>query len=181
VAQRAIGFDENNAGAYLALAVVNFYLNDVDAAVAACRRALDLNPNLAAAEGWLAVVLSWRGDYDEAIVHAERSFRLSPRDNHSMWSLAQTTANFGAGNYEQSVEWARKVIGATPEFPIPWRYLAASLAHLGRLEEAYAAKDQLLRIMLNENLRLVRTALPSANAERMQRFAEGLRKAGVPE
>lgn len=181
VAQRAVGLDENNAGAYLALAVIKFYLNDLDAAVTACRRALDLNPNLAAAEGWLAIVLSWRGDYEESTIHAERSFRLSPRDNHSMWSLAQTTANFGAGNYEKSVEWARKVIGATPEFPIPWRYLVASLAHLGRLEEARAAKGHLLRIMPNESLRLVYAALPSANADRMQRFAEGLRKAGIPE
>jgi tetratricopeptide (TPR) repeat protein len=181
VAQRAVGLDENNAGAHLALAVIKFYLNDLDAAVAACRRALDLNPNLAAAEGWLAIVLSWRGDYEEATVHAERSFRLSPRDNHSMWSLAQTTANFGARNYEKSVEWARKVIAATPEFPIPWRYLVASLAHLGRLEEARAAKGQLLRIMPNESLRLVYAALPSANADRLQRFAEGLRKAGIPE
>jgi TolB-like protein len=181
VAQRAVGLDGNNAGAYLALALISFYSNDLDAAVDACRHALDLNPNLAAAEGWLAIVLSWRGDYDEAIVHAERSSRLSPRDNHSMWSLSQTTANFGAGNYERCVDWARKVIGVTPEFPIPWRYLVAGLAHLGRLDEARAAKDQLLRIMPNENLRLVRAALPSANADRMQRFAEGLRKAGVPE
>jgi len=180
-AQRAVDLDQNNAGAHLAFALISFYMNQLDAAVTACQRALELNPNLAAAEGWLAVVMSWRGDYEEAIVHAERSSRLSPRDNYSMWSLAQTTANFGAGNYQQSAEWAKKVIEATPEFPIPWRYLAASLAHLGRLEEASAAKDQLLRIMPNDNLRLVRAALPSANPDRINRFAEGLRKAGLPE
>ena len=35
--------------------------------------------------------------------------------------------------------------------------------------------------MPNENLRLVRAALPSVNPDRMERFVEGMRMAGVPE
>jgi hypothetical protein len=35
--------------------------------------------------------------------------------------------------------------------------------------------------MPNESLRLVRAALPSANPDRIERFIDGLRKAGVPE
>jgi Flp pilus assembly protein TadD len=88
---------------------------------------------------------------------------------------------FGAGRYEQCVEWARKTIEVTPEFPAAWRYLAGSLALLDRTEEARAAKDQLLRLMPHESLRLVRAALPSVNRDRMERFVEGMRKAGVPE
>ena len=58
---------------------------------------------------------------------------------------------------------------------------AASLAHLGRSEEARAAKDELLRIMPHDNLRLVRTVFSTANSDRTGRYIEGLRKAGVPE
>ena len=121
------------------------------------------------------------GDYDEAAVHAEKATRLSPRDTFSIGSFAYTNAEFGAGHYEQAIDWAKKTIEATPEFPAAWRYLAASLAFLGRMEEARAAKDQLLRVMPHENLRLVRAALPSVNRDRMERFVEGMRKAGVPE
>jgi hypothetical protein len=39
----------------------------------------------------------------------------------------------------------------------------------------------LLRVMPHESLRLVKIGLPSVNADRMDRFVEGLRKAGVPE
>lgn len=141
VAQRAIEIDQNDAEAYVAFALIKLFSNQLDAAVTACRNALELNPNLAAAEGLLAVILSWRGDYAEAIVHAERSFRLSPRDNFSMWGIAQTAANFGAGNYEQSAEWAKRAVETTPEWPAAWRYLTASLSHLGRIEEARAARD----------------------------------------
>jgi hypothetical protein len=49
------------------------------------------------------------------------------------------------------------------------------------MREAQEAKDQLLRVMPHENLRLVRAALPSVDPDRMERFADGLRKAGVPE
>jgi len=54
-------------------------------------------------------------------------------------------------------------------------------AFLGRIEEARTVKDQLLRLMPNENLRLVRAALPSVNPDRMERFVEGMCMAGVPE
>jgi hypothetical protein len=49
------------------------------------------------------------------------------------------------------------------------------------MEEARAAKEQLLWVMPHENLRLVRAALPSVDEDRMGRFEDGLRKAGVPE
>lgn len=181
-ARHAVDLDENNAWAYLALGIISFYKHQLNAAAAACRRAIQLNPSLAAAEGWLAIILGWWGEYDEAIQHAEVAQRLSPHDPlYSVWSFAYTGVEFGAGCYEKSAEWARKTIEVTPEFPAAWRYLAASLAHLGRLEEAEVAKDQLLRLMPHESLRLVRAALPSVELDRMERFVEGLRKAGVPE
>jgi TolB-like protein/Flp pilus assembly protein TadD len=178
-ARRAVDLDEEDAGAHVSFAVINFYMHRLDAGVAACRRALEINPNLALAEGWLGIILSWRGNNDEAVMHAQRSTRLSPRDTYP--SHSRTVAEFGAGHYEQAVEWAKQTIEATPDFPLGWRYLAASLALLGRMEEARTARDQLLRVMPHENLRFARAVLPSTNPDRLERFVDGLRKAGVPE
>ena len=181
-ARRAVELDENNAEAHVALGWVSVRMHKLDSAVAACRHALELNPSLAIAEGVLAIVLSWRGDDDEAILHAEKAERLSPRDPiYSLWSFAHTVAEFGAGRYEQAVEWANKTIEATPEFPGAWRYLAAGLAHLGRIEEACAAIDQVLHLVPHDNIRLLRKILPSVRPERLERFLDGLRKAGLPE
>jgi len=155
-----------------------------DAAVSACRRALEINPNLAVAEGLLGIILGLRGDYNEAVLHADRAERLSPNDTAYSWSsLARTNVAFGTGQYEQAVDWATRTTEALPEFPQGWRYLVASLAHLGRMEEAGAAKDQLLRVLPHESLGLVRTilAVPSRNSDYMERLVDGLRKAGVPE
>jgi len=108
---------------------------------------------------------------------------LSPHDPiMSWWGIARTSIAFGAGDYEEAAEWAKKLTKISPRSPALWRYLAASLAHLGRTEEARAAKDQLLQVMPYENLRLVRTAsFSTASPDRMERYVDGLRKAGVPE
>jgi len=180
--RRAVAQDPRDAEAHVALAAGCYASQQLDAAAAACRHALELNPNLAIAEGRLAHVLSWLGDYEEALVHVERAARLSPHDpTYSWWGVTRTRIAFGTGDYEGAVAWARKTIEVTPESPAAWRYLAASLAHLGRSEEARAAKDQLLRIMPHDNLRLVRTVFSTANPDRTGRYIEGLRKAGVPE
>jgi tetratricopeptide (TPR) repeat protein len=181
-AQQAVELDDKDAEAHFALARYNFAINELDVAIAECRRALEINPNLAVAEGFLGAALSWRGDYGGAILHAERAARLSPNDPAYSWSShARASAAFGAAKYEQAVEWAKKTIDATPESPVGWRYLTASLAHLGRIDEARAAKDRLLRILPHESAGLVRANMPSDNADFIDRFVDGLRKAGVPE
>ena len=98
----------------------------------------------------------------------------------SMWSFALACAEFGAGNYQQSADWAKMATSVMPGFPGAWRYLAASLGHLERLDEASAANRQLLRILPHDNLKIVRAHLPSIKNERMEQFIEGLRKAGLP-
>ena len=180
--QRAVASNPKDAEAYVALAHGSFAVQQLDAAVAACRQALELNPNLAIAEGRLGHSLSFQGDYEQAILHAEKAYRLSPHDPfYSWWGLARMCATFGASDYEEAVASARKVIGITPEFPPAWRYLAASLAHLDRLEEAWAARDRLLQLLPHDSLRLVRSYLTSVHADFLDRFVDGLRKAGVPE
>ena len=108
-ALRAVDLDDHDASAHATLAFVFFTMRQLDAAIPECRRALSLNPNLAMAQSVLAISYSWRGDNEEALRHAELAERLSPRDPvQSMWSFARTCAEFGAGNYERSLECARK-------------------------------------------------------------------------
>jgi len=185
IGRRAVDQDPNDAEAHLALARASFAAGQLDAAAAACRSAVELNPNLASAEGFLAHVLSHRGDrgdYDEALLHVEKAARQSPHDPiMCRWNLPRMSVAFGRGDYEDAVEWAQKTIDVSPQDAAPWRFLAASLAHLGRIEEAREAKDQLLGILPRDNLRLIRAVVPSVNTDRMKRYIDGLRKAGVPE
>jgi TolB-like protein/Flp pilus assembly protein TadD len=180
-ARRAVELDDKNAGAHEALGLICMLMHNLDSAVAACQRAIELNPNFAVAEAWLAIALAWRGNYDDAIQHSVKATRLDPHHAITIGSLARAVAEFGAQHYEQALEWAKKTTEIAPDFPAGWRYFAASLAHLDRLEEARHAGDQLLRVMPHDNLRLVRTLIPSGKSDLVDRFAEGLRIAGLPE
>jgi tetratricopeptide (TPR) repeat protein len=114
--------------------------------------------------------------------YAQLAHELSPCDpGHSMWSFALSSAEFGAGHYEQSVEWAKVALSVMPEFPGAWRYLAASLGHLNKKAEAQKAIEGLLHISPRDNLKLIIMRLPSVHKERKNQFVEGLRKAGLPE
>jgi adenylate cyclase len=181
-ALRAIDLDDNDAWAHATMAFVFFTLRQLDAAIPEGKRAVALNPNLAVAQSLLAISYSWRGDHELAIQHAVMAERLSPRDPvQSMWSFARACAEFGAGNYERALEYARTTTDAMPRFPGGWRYVVSSLGHLGRLDEARTARDQLLQATPSESLQLVRTVLPNLQSERMERLIAGLRMAGVPE
>jgi adenylate cyclase len=181
-ALRAIDLDDNDAWAHATMAFVFFTLRQLDAAIPEGKRALALNPNLAVAQSLLAISYSWRGDHELAVQHAVMAERLSPRDPaQSMWSFARACAEFGAGNYERALDYARKTTEAMPRFPGGWRYVVSSLGHLGRLDEARTAAEQLLQATPNESLQVVRKVLPNDRSERMERLIAGLRKAGVPE
>ncbi len=181
-ARRAVDLDEDDAWARAILGWSHFISHELDAAVMECERALELNPSLALAESVLSIACSWQGDSDKAIQHAILAQKLSARDaGQSMWSFARACAEFGAENYEETIDWARITTRAMPEFPGAWRYLASSLGHLGRLDEARTAVQQLLRVMPHDNLRMVQARLPAFRSERLARFVEGLRKAGLPE
>ncbi len=181
---RAIAADENDAWAHAALCMVSTQLREFDTALSSGHRALELNPNLAFGEGMLAYAYSPLGDYDKTIAHAERAERLSPRDPARIfWNLARSWAAILAGRYEESLEWAKKMVETNPDFPTGWRHLAADYAQLGRLDEARGALQQVLRLAPNLSITSSRTRVPYGPQSRdgMERYLDGLRKAGLPE
>lgn len=182
MARRAIDLDDSDAWAHAILGWVHFSSHELDASVTECERALELNPSLALAESVLSIACSWLGENEKAVQHAKMAQRLSPRDpGQSMWSFALACAEFGARNYTEAEEWAKITTTVMPEFPGAWRYLAASLGQLDKVEEAHMAINHLLQIMPHDSLQMVSTRLPSVSRERMEQFIDGLRRAGLPE
>jgi TolB-like protein/Flp pilus assembly protein TadD len=181
-ARQAVVNDDSDAWAHAVLGWSYFTSHELEAAIGESMRALKLNPSLAIAASVISIASSWRGDNDQAMRYARMANELSPCDpGHSMWSFALSSAEFGAGHYEKSVDWAKAAISVMPEFPGAWRYLASSLGHLGRSADASHAVKELLRISPHDNLKMIYARLPSVRKERLTQFVEGLRKAGLPE
>jgi adenylate cyclase len=84
-----------------------------------------------------------------------------------------------AGRYEEALALLRKLRTLNPNFPPAHLNLAACYAALGRLEEARAEVAEVLRVNPNASLEVFKQITPYKNPADLERFLDGLRKAGL--
>lgn len=155
---------------------------DPDAGMVLIDQSLQINAN--ANRAWLAsgLVRCMVGDPEMAIDHAERAIRLSPLDT-SMWVAhgVLATAYLQLARYEESAHWARsstrRHIYNAPAFHV----LAASCAQLGLMDQAHEAIERALEFDPKLTIRRLEEIFLISRYRNLDRFLEGLRKAGLPE
>ncbi|RDJ27268.1 CadC-family transcriptional regulator [Bosea caraganae] len=156
--------------------------DDLDAGIALLDRAIVLNPNLAAAwflGGYLRV---WHGEADAAIGHFARAMRLSPLDPETYRMQAgMAVAHLFAGRFDDASSWAEKAFRNLPSFVMVGCIIAASHALAGRMEPARRAAEHLRRLAPALRVSNIKDWLPIHRPEDFAIFADGLRKAGLPE
>jgi TolB-like protein len=173
-AQTAIGLDAREAYGYFALAGASLYLGDHPVALDNARRAVGLNPNFAYGHYRLGQVLLFAGRPAEAVGPIERSLRLSPYDPQ-VGPMLETLAlaNYQAGDYEQAARQAAAAINPADRFGSG--VLAASLARLGRVEEAARAFARARESTPSPHRPL---AAPYADPAHLKHLRDGFRLAG---
>jgi adenylate cyclase len=80
--------------------------------------------------------------------------------------------------YEAAIEAANRAIRSYPDFPNTYRWLAAALGQLGRIEEAREALEKAIAIAPASFHMYVRQRVPWHRSEDHAHMLEGLRKAG---
>ena len=144
-------------------------------------RALSLDPNSAWAwnrSGWLRDYLD---DPETAIDHFERSLRLSPFDPMAFnCEVGIGGAHFIARRYEAAAQWMEKALRSKPSAIWVHRTLAPAYALAGELDKARDSVGELLKDYPEIRISEILQAL-AFSKEVLDRFAEGLRQAGLPE
>jgi len=181
IAKRAVSINENQEYAHWALAIIQFYREKRDMAVAHLKRAIELNPNCSQAHGVLGDFLAVSSP-NESIKHQEFAIRINPKDPSIFFRYSGLAcAHFSAGRYLDAVQWARKSVQRKPSWRNGHAYLAASLAQLNLLEEAKEAVINYLENFPDETIsHLMKLGIPE-QSDFAKRYEEGLRKAGLPE
>jgi len=150
-----------------------YFGEDIDAMMALVDRALALNPSFA--RGWpiSGTLRVDAGQPDLAIEHIETSLRLSPRARVGLAFLIIGSAHFFARRFDAAVPKLLLAIQEDASHPLPYRYLAACYAHMGRLDEA---RETIARLRA-----ITPVVMPAAseyrNPEHRELFLSGLRLA----
>jgi adenylate cyclase len=179
LARKAVGLDEADAEARTGLGRVLLTRGDYEGARAEVERALAISPNLASAHGILGGTLIFSGHPRQGLVSLERGIRLDPRDPRSGVSVNQVVlALYFCREYDAAIEAAKRVISSYPDHPLVYRWLAAALGQVGRIDEAREALAKAIAIAPASFDLYVRQRVPWHRPEDHAHTVEGLRKAG---
>jgi adenylate cyclase len=180
-AAAAITADPDDGLGYDAFASVQQKRGEMAEAVASARRAIELSPSLTAAYGTLISALAFCGDSEEAREVFAFTERLSPRDpDRSSRVMGLVVAAFAAGDNALAETLARQHALLQPNWYGNLTFLAAALAHLGKLDEAKATSARLLKLIPGYNLGWPERRRMLQRDGDHRRFIEGLRMSGVP-
>jgi len=180
-ARRAVAADDRDAAAQTTLAVHELFTNQHDDAIRRLQRAIELDPNSSFARGYLGAAYSFGGASDQSIAALQEAMRLSPRDYLTViWHTCAAWSHLHAERFAEAVDCARQAIDFNPFFPDSHGTLTAAAAHLGRMAEAGAGLDGLMRLLPGLSLTDPRLTRPFRRQTDRERFLAGLRKAGLP-
>jgi TolB-like protein/cytochrome c-type biogenesis protein CcmH/NrfG len=177
LARKAVAIDPNDAGCRWILAYLLAYERSFAEADAEFAKAIELDPNEADTWAALSDIAVLAGRVEEGLEHIRKAFRLNPFPA-SWYYLTLGQAQYAAGEYEAAVETLRRDETYRTSSR---RFLAASLAQLGRLDEARAEVELFLVGNPHFTIRHWAAAEPFRDAATLEHFVDGYRKAGLPE
>lgn len=146
------------------------------------RQALNLNSYTPFAWNALGQAQFVNGDYTDAAGNIEMAWRLGTNDlDRFHWAAMLCFVYYQLRSYDAALSWADQCLKLWPDHLQAIGCRAAALAQLGRLEEARTAlvpfEERFPGISASRHVRNFRWRLQ----EDIDHYADGLRKAGLPE
>jgi TolB-like protein/cytochrome c-type biogenesis protein CcmH/NrfG len=180
LAAHAIALDDKDPWGHTAFGYWAMMERRTEESIAAFRRAVSLNPNSAAAHGYLGHVFAFAGQDREAMEHLEFAMRLSPLDPEMAFFLGGiAVAHYTADRFVEAIHYTTQALRLRPRFQGAQRLRCASLAQAGEVDEAKSLFATLIQEQPQLSVDWIRASVPYQTPQLMERFLEGMRKAGL--
>jgi TolB-like protein len=183
IARKGVELDHRDAMTHFTCGRALLAKKDYQGALAELESAVELNPNLAAVYCGLGDSLAYEGRFSEAFPHFEKAIELSPHDPQR-WAYYsyRSLAHLLAEEFESALEWASKAIRVPNSHYWPFAHRVAALGHLQRVAELPGAVAELLQQKPAFSCSFARERLFYVkNPEHLERYLQGLRRAGIAE
>jgi adenylate cyclase len=183
LARKAVELDERDALTHFICGRALLARKEYRDSLAELESAVELNPNLAVVYCGLGDSLAYEGRFAEAIPYFEKAINLSPYDPQR-WAFYsyRALAHILAGDFEQAVEWAQKATRIPNCHYWPFAHRVAALGYLQRDSELPHALAELRQRKPEFSCAFARERLfYIKDPKHLERYVEGLRRAGVAE
>ena len=178
--EKSLALDDAQPDAYALLGCMRLIQRRYEEAETYGRKAIEVGPNVADAFVWLATTLNYTGRAQEAVGLIEKAMRFSPF--YPSWYLGILGVSYRVlGRFEDAIAADMKRLARDPHNTLSNFRLAAVYAGMGREDEARAQVAEALKKNPNASIHQVRVSEPYRDEDEMERYLDGLRKAGLPE
>jgi len=178
--EKALALNDSIDQAHSLLGSIYLFKRQHDEAIKAGERAIELSPNGADAHAQLALILIFSDKIELAIKLLKRAFRLNPIPQSYFYSILGSAYGVN-GQYEKAIEMCKKALSGSPDNLSAYLTLAASYSDINRTEDASKAVEEILRIQPDFSLEYHANTLPFKNQEKLDKYINALRKAGLSE
>ena len=176
-ARKAVALDPDDYWNLWALARIHNWLGEPDLAHSAYERALALNPHDPTMLMSMVELQVSLGQAEQAVAQAKTAIRYNPRHPEwYLWSLGW--AQYFAGQHDEAVITLQRM--TNPPNGVR-RTLAAALVRLGRLEEASEVIEEFRKEEPDYTVAFLREKTKFKHRPYVDKWAEDLLKAGLPE
>jgi signal transduction histidine kinase/TolB-like protein len=183
LAQQAVALDPEDARGFAVAGHVRAFLNkDAEAALCLHERAISLNPNLALAWCYSGLAHTYLGEHTEAIRRFQHAQDLSPYDPHGFFfDMAMSMPLLLTGQFKEAARISGRARDRNARLSSTYKVLLPALGHLGAKQEAAAVRKVLFELEPHFSIDEALSRSAFQRPEDRACYAEGLRRAGIPE
>ncbi len=175
-ARRAVDAAPSNYLGHHVLAACLFFQKDILGFRRESERCLELNPLDSSTTAFQGILLAYAGEWERGCALVERASQLNP--NHAGWyHFAPFLNAYRKGDYTTALKFAVKI--DLPEYQLTFAARAAVLGQLGDVEGAREQLRQLLALRPDAAISVRQELGKWYQPDLIERWLEGLRKAGL--
>jgi adenylate cyclase len=165
-----------------AVAAATTVTGEPERGIAITRRMIEVNPHASFGYHMLGANLNVAGRQEDAVSALTEAWRLG-RHEPIRYDIANDLAysHYMLHNYEAALAWGHQAIRLRPAYLQSHLALAATLAQLDRLDEAYHHVDAVMQARPDFSCATYRGRILYLNDDDCDHVVAGLRKAGLPD